>query len=476
MTVPVIEVFSRAGGATHRRGDFSNYRYMTRHSIMISLREKLTYLVAISLGLLAVSACGVGRESSAARSDSVPAATTILSDEEAVKMSVRFLEERIKRDSEDFISHNKLAAYYLQFLRETGDLNYLTLATRAAKASLSAVPAEMNPTGLAALARTELASHNFISALEYAKQLIQIEPRKGYPFEILTDALHELGEYDKAAAALRQLQRRSDDVSVQVRFGHHALLRGNVTLAQQRFTTALEFELQNDPPSRETVAWIRWQLGEVYFSTGEYATAEKHYRDALITFPDYYRALASLGRVRAALGDFSGAIENYERATRILPDPAFVAALGDLYQLAGREKEAQVQYALLEQIGKLSKASGALYNRQIALFYADHDLKAEEAYAQARLEYGKRRDIYGADALAWTALKAGKITEAQQSIKEALRLGTRDAKLFYHAAMIAKAAGDLDKARDELKRALALNPQFDARQALNAKKTLESLE
>ena len=116
-----------------------------------------------------------------------------------------------------------------------------------------------------------------------------------------------------------------------------------------------------------------------------------------------------------------------------------------------------------------------LYNRQLAIYYADHDLRAEEAYRQAQLEYEKRRDIYGADALAWTALKAGKLTEAQTVIKEALKLGTRDAKLFYHAAMIAKATGDNATARDYLKHALALNPQFDALQALAAKKTLESL-
>ena len=59
-----------------------------------------------------------------------------------------------------------------------------------------------------------------------------------------------------------------------------------------------------------------------------------------VNFPNYYRALASLGRVRAARGDMSGAIEQYECVTRALPDPVFVAALGDLYHLTGREKNA----------------------------------------------------------------------------------------------------------------------------------------
>src|SRR5205085_5658062 len=132
-----------------------------------------------------------------------------------------------------------------------------------------------------------------------------------------------------------------------------------------------------------------------------------------------------------------------------------------LYKLAGREREAQAQYTLVEQIARLSALNGTLYNRQLALFYADHDQAPAAAYEQATREYQARHDIYGADAVAWTALKAGKLAEAQAAMKEALKLGTRDAKLFYHAGLIARATGDRAAAHDYLQRALALNPQFD---------------
>ena len=140
--------------------------------------------------------------------------------------------------------------------------------------------------------------------------------------------------------------------------------------------------------------------------------------------------------------------------------------------MTGREREAAAQYALVEKIARLGEASGALYSRQLALFYADHGLKAEEAYKAAAREYEARRDIYGADALAWTALKAGKLEEARAAITEALRLGTRDARLLYHAGMIARAAGDRGAARDYLGRALELNPQFDPLQAAAAREAL----
>ncbi len=98
----------------------------------------------------------------------------------------------------------------------------------------------------------------------------------------------------------------------------------------------------------------------------------------------------------------------------------------------------------------------------------------DEAYRLAAKEYEARKDIYGADALAWTALKANKISEAQTAIKDALRLGTNDAKLLYHAAMIARASGDETAARDFLQRALKLNPQFDPLQSVIAKTLLKN--
>jgi len=166
----------------------------------------------------------------------------------------------------------------------------------------------------------------------------------------------------------------------------------------------------------------------------------------------------------------------YERVVHLVPDLSFVAALGDLYALVGRGQAAAAQYELVEKIAQLGTLNGLLFNRQLALFYADHDRKAEEAYNFATKEYAIRRDIYGADTVAWTALKAGKIAEAQAAIKEALRLETRDARLFYHAGMIADAAGDWARAREYLTRALTLSPEFDPLQATLARKTLQQAQ
>lgn len=60
--------------------------------------------------------------------------------------------------------------------------------------------------------------------------------------------------------------------------------------------------------------------------------------------------------------------------------------------------------------------------------------------------------------------KAGKLDEAQTAINDALRLGTKDARLFYHAGMIARAR-NRSAAEQFLKRALDTNQYFDPMQS-----------
>ena len=437
---------------------------------------KRLHVIALLVGIAALAVGARGRWSAApsavGRATLPPATGTA---------TIRFLENRVARDPEDFIALNKLTDLYLQRMRETGALTYLTLASRAVDASLAALPAEQNPGGLAGLARVEYSRHDFARARDHARRLAELLPGKGYPFQMLGDALLELGDYDGAEQAFRTMRRFGGlqvvtRMAMEQRRSRVAALHGRTAAARRHMTAALSLASAPPSPVAETVAWCRWQLGELAFGVGDLAEAERQQRDALTTFSDYFRALASLGRVRAARGDLRGAIEEYERAVEIVPDPSFVAALGDLYHLTGRDRDAATQYALVEQIARLGGAAGTLYDRQLALFYADHDRDPERAYALAESEYATRRDVYGSDALAWTALKAGRTAEAHLAMEAALRFGTRDARLLYHAGMVAEATGAHVAARAYLRRALALNPGFDPLQAPRARTVLAMLD
>ena len=93
----------------------------------------------------------------------------------------------------------------------------------------------------------------------------------------------------------------------------------------------------------------------------------------------------------------------------------------------------------------------------------------------ARRERELRSDIYTSDALAWCLYKKGQLTEAKTAMDEALRLGTQDARLFYHAGMIEQALGNRRNAVKYLQFALKINPSFDILQAEAARQTLRAI-
>ena len=156
--------------------------------------------------------------------------------------------------------------------------------------------------------------------------------------------------------------------------------------------------------------------------------------------------------------------------------PEYVAALADVYSKIGKSDEARKQYELVEYIGQLSALNKALYNRELAYFYADHDIKLEQGLELAQRELDYRRDIYAYDVVAWNLFKNGKAEEAREAVSQALKLGTQDAKLHYHAGMIHHRLGEKEKAREHLRRALSINPHFHIFFADNAKRTLVELE
>jgi tetratricopeptide (TPR) repeat protein len=217
------------------------------------------------------------------------------------------------------------------------------------------------------------------------------------------------------------------------------------------------------------------QLGNLYGNRGDLARAEEQYRIALDTRADYPYAQAGLARVLAARGDSAAAIAIYQKLVDRLPLPEFVIALGELHESLGHSAQAAAQYKLAAAMQQLSAAAGVDVDMELALFEADHGADPAATLARARSAYGHRPSIYAADALAWALYRAGQYSEADRYMQEALRLGTRDANLHYHAGMIARARSDSAAARTHLKEALAINPYFSPLRAPLARQALEEL-
>jgi len=251
--------------------------------------------------------------------------------------------------------------------------------------------------------------------------------------------------------------------------------RGDVAGAVADLENATAIGKATKAPA-ESIAWTEWQLGAEYFAQGNLPAAESSFRRSLESYPNYYRALAGMAQLRAAQKNFDDAIVFYQKAIAILPMPEYAAALGEVFERIGKPEQARQQYELVEYIGKLNGLNQALYNRELAYFYADHNIKAKEGLELAQRELGYRRDIYAYDVLAWNLYRNGKYDAARDAIEKALRLGTKDAKLFYHAGMIHHRLGELEKAKDFLTQALSTNPHFHILFADHATNTLKEIE
>jgi tetratricopeptide (TPR) repeat protein len=383
-------------------------------------------------------------------------------------------QRRLAKNPYDAAAYFKLGDAYVQKSRESGDLKYLDLAENALRRTLEIAP--RTPGAVRHLAYVHVSRHEFRRAALEAARALEMEPSDTHAWGVLGDAHLELGEYDKAEAAYSKMMALGDGTLYAYgRLSGLKSLRGDVEGAMTDLRRGIEAGRAERLP-RESMAWAQWQLGVEHFAVGELDAAEARYQEALQGYPGYYRALAGLAQVRVAQGRPADAVDLYRRAIAVIPMPEYAAALGDLLTALGRIDEARKQYELVEYIGRLSALNQVLYNRDLAYFYADHDVKLDEALALAQREIESRRDIYGHDVLAWALYKNGRLDEARAAIADALRLGTRDARLLFHAGMIHARLGERERARELLSRALATNPYFHVLHADLARRTLTDLE
>jgi tetratricopeptide (TPR) repeat protein len=384
---------------------------------------------------------------------------------------VRAARATIERAPSDPKGYNLLCAAYLKQARETGDFGFNARAEAALNRSFELSPAADNYDALGLKATLLLAYHRFDEALEVARRAQTMRPQDPLNYGAITDALVELGDYRGAFAAAQKMMNLRPDALSYARVSYLRELQGDSKGAIEAMRAAAE--AAGDP---ETRAWCRVHLGDLLINTNDPAAAERQFDDALAVLPDYHLAFAGLARARLASGDTDSAIRFYERARRRVPTPDTAIALGDLHTSLGHFDEAKKLYDQVELAERAGGQAGRNnYSRQLALFYADHDMKLDDALHIMQRERAARSDIYTCDTLAWVLYKKGDLAAAKTAIAEASRLGTRDARIMYHAGMIEHALGNQRKAAEHLQLALNINPSFDVLQAEVARHTLRSL-
>lgn len=414
-------------------------------------------LLALVLGL----ALGATRISS----DAQPVAA--VAERDATAEVIRALEQKVEEDPENFAVQNKLAGYYLRRVRETGSAGDIALATAAARASLTSVPAEGNPGGVAALARAQAAAHDFAGARDNGLRLTRLAPTEIYTYEILGDALLELGDYDGAGKAYARLQRLNDeklkdsDPTHEARLARLALLRGDVDGARAQYDAAIAQAEATSPREDYVLAWCLVRAGELEFGTGRWVAAEERYVAALAAEPGDWAAVDHLAELRAAQKRYDEAASLYQALVARVPRPELFQALGDVYAAAGNAGEAKRWHRrALDRYLEAAAAGNAHYYHHLSGYYTDVERNPAEAVKWARKDLEVRRSVYAYDALAWALHHAGDTAAAAEAADRGVALGTRDAHLLYHASLIYHRAGDAARGAGYLRRAAEANPKF----------------
>jgi tetratricopeptide (TPR) repeat protein len=378
-------------------------------------------------------------------------------------------QQRVQQSPDDVQSYAMLGAAYLQKARETGDPTFYGKSQAVIDEALKRDP--QNVEALIAGGTLANARHQFREALEIGDRAKALNPTIPRIYGVIADAQTELGMYDDAVATLQTMIDMRPDLSSYSRISYARELHGDLDGAIE----AMQMTISAGGQATENSAWVRVQLGNLFFAKGDLGGAEREYRATLAFVPDYVYAQAGMARVRAAQARTSEAIDLYNKAIARIPLPEFVIGLGELQEASGNAAEAAKQYELVRAMQQLFKASGVDTDLELALFDADHGNDPATTAALARDAYQRRPSIKAADTLAWALFKAGQTAEAHRYAAEALRLNTQDALMLYHAGMIAQAAGDSASARDYLNRALTLNPHFSPLFAPQAKQALAEL-
>jgi tetratricopeptide (TPR) repeat protein len=397
---------------------------------------------------------------------------------------IKRLQARVKRQPEDHAGYAALGAAYLQKGRETADAADYELAKGELEKSLDLLSNDP----AAAFAMTQMAvvcmvEHRFEDALTWAQKALALGSGDPSPWAIAGDALADMGDYKGADDAYSRITSAYGSQDEKLAFSYQRdsriyflrFVAGDTHGAIQLIRNAVRTAVETHMPA-ENIAWSEYQLGEELFLAGDTASAEKSYLASLDECPNYYRALAGLAKVRVSQGKYADAVKLYKAAIARVPYPEYAAALGDIYQKLGQLDDAKKQYELVEFIGHLSEINKQIHNRDLALFYADHDLKLRDSLALAQKELEVRRDIYTWDVLAWSLLKNDKPQEAAEAISHAMEQGTKDPQIFFHAGMIYEKLGDSPKAKEYLQRGLQINPAFHITYAESARQSLDRID
>jgi tetratricopeptide (TPR) repeat protein len=425
------------------------------------LYNSLFVLTLIGGGVAAWVLPGMGVEGVAA---ATPSSSTLR------RQAIVFYERRLVEDPSSALDMAQLAALQMEEGRMTGDERAFVGAELLARRSL-AERTRRNGRSAALLVNSLLAQHRFREALLTARDLAQMEPDEPAYRALLVESLFEVGQYDDAVKELNAIRAHREDLGIAPRFARWAELTGRVGEARRILRSARDAALQRADLTGEQRAWFSLRLADLELRHGNLRSAAQAISQGMKESPGDWRLLLARARLSVAEEDWRLAARDLEQVIATVPSPEAFALLATTRRSLGLEEEATAFEAILEN---LVDRPGALH-RTWAFALLDRGRGIDKIITAVSADTLVRQDVHTLDLLAWALHRAGRTGEALAIVRRAVRTGTVEASLRYHAGMIEAIAGNYDAARSHLELALVRRGALSDAHVADIRQTLRTM-
>jgi cellulose synthase operon protein C len=211
-------------------------------------------------------------------------------------------------------------------------------------------------------------------------------------------------------------------------------------------------------------------LGTGLFEKKDFAGADAAFHRSIDLDKNNSDALMKLAQTQAAEGETSAALRTYQQSIKDHPkEISFYILAGMMYESQGNWEQAKSMYQQALNI----QPNNPLASNNLAYVMLQEGGNVDVALAMAQTaRRGMPDSPNAADTLGWAYFQKGVYQSAIDMFQESLRLnekkGADDPTVHYHLAMAYEKVNQPTQARQQLERALKINPNdSDAKKALS---------
>jgi len=335
-------------------------------------------------------------------------------------------------------------------------------------------------------------------AASYRQEAITIQPKSATARTLMVRVLLAQGNVARAAQELSALQKEFPNSAIVFNLiGAQQLAAKNTAAARQAYARAAQLA-PNDleavsglvkialdtGKTPEAIAYINSILkaknptpeflvlaARTYAASPDQAKAEELLIKAIESAPNRLQAYGVLGQFYIKQNRLDAALDQYQQLVAKSPrSVSAITMLGMLLETQRRLPEAEQQYKNALAIDP--RAAVAANN--LAWLYVSSNRNLQEALqlAQTAQQIVPGEPSFD-DTLGWIYYRLNMTGQARSLLESSAAKSPTEPAIHYHLGMTYARAGEVEKARQSLRRALSLSADFDG--AAEARKTLNEI-